>query len=163
MGDGPWLSPEYVAVIQGLANLPTWRTRSPALPASAQKQISQCWSHPDEALPGLGAEQDAIRSAPGAVAAHPRRLDKTRAIRQGYDVAVPRRFRPAAHPNYFGRERGRPMTPGRIFISSVQREFAREREQLRDYLRGDPPCGASSSSPNESASRRMGSSTICAN
>ena len=29
------------------------------------------------------------------------------------------------------------MTPVRIFISSVQREFAREREQLRDYLRGD--------------------------
>ena len=32
----------------------------------------------------------------------------------------------------------RPMTPIRIFISSVQHEFAREREQLRDYLRGDP-------------------------
>ena len=30
------------------------------------------------------------------------------------------------------------MTLMRIFISSVQREFAREREQLRDYLRGDP-------------------------
>jgi len=30
------------------------------------------------------------------------------------------------------------MTPIRIFISSVQREFARERAQLRDYLRGDP-------------------------
>ena len=30
------------------------------------------------------------------------------------------------------------MTPIRIFISSVQREFAREREHLRDYLRGDP-------------------------
>ena len=30
------------------------------------------------------------------------------------------------------------MTPVRIFISSVQREFARERERLRDYLRGDP-------------------------
>ncbi len=30
------------------------------------------------------------------------------------------------------------MTPIRIFISSVQQEFAREREQLRDYLRGDP-------------------------
>ena len=30
------------------------------------------------------------------------------------------------------------MNPIRIFISSVQREFAREREQLRDYLRGDP-------------------------
>ncbi|MDE2773534.1 MAG: DUF4062 domain-containing protein [Gemmatimonadota bacterium] len=30
------------------------------------------------------------------------------------------------------------MTPNRIFISSVQREFARERAQLRDYLRGDP-------------------------
>ena len=30
------------------------------------------------------------------------------------------------------------MTPIRIFISSVQREFAREREQLRVYLRGDP-------------------------
>ena len=30
------------------------------------------------------------------------------------------------------------MTPIRIFISSVQREFARERRQLRDYLRGDP-------------------------
>ena len=30
------------------------------------------------------------------------------------------------------------MTPIRIFISSVQREFASEREQLRDYLRGDP-------------------------
>ena len=26
----------------------------------------------------------------------------------------------------------------RIFISSVQREFAQEREALRDYLRGDP-------------------------
>ena len=26
----------------------------------------------------------------------------------------------------------------RIFISSVQREFAHEREALRDYLRGDP-------------------------
>ena len=30
------------------------------------------------------------------------------------------------------------MTPIRIFISSVQREFARERGRLRDYLRGDP-------------------------
>ena len=30
------------------------------------------------------------------------------------------------------------MTPIRIFISSVQREFARERERLRDFLRGDP-------------------------
>ena len=30
------------------------------------------------------------------------------------------------------------MTPIRIFISSVQREFARERAHLRDYLRGDP-------------------------
>jgi len=30
------------------------------------------------------------------------------------------------------------MTPIRIFISSVQREFSRERAQLRDYLRGDP-------------------------
>ena len=30
------------------------------------------------------------------------------------------------------------MTPIRIFVSSVQREFAREREQLRVYLRGDP-------------------------
>lgn len=26
----------------------------------------------------------------------------------------------------------------RIFISSVQREFAQEREALRAYLRGDP-------------------------
>ncbi len=30
------------------------------------------------------------------------------------------------------------MTPVRIFISSVQQEFALERERLRDYLRGDP-------------------------
>ena len=30
------------------------------------------------------------------------------------------------------------MTPIRIFISSVQREFARERAHLRGYLRGDP-------------------------
>ncbi len=30
------------------------------------------------------------------------------------------------------------MTPIRIFISSVQSEFARDRRQLRDYLRGDP-------------------------
>ena len=30
------------------------------------------------------------------------------------------------------------MTPIRIFISSVQREFARERQRLGDYLRGDP-------------------------
>ena len=30
------------------------------------------------------------------------------------------------------------MTPIRIFISSVRREFALERERLRDYLRGDP-------------------------
>ena len=30
------------------------------------------------------------------------------------------------------------MTPLPIFISSVQKEFAREREALRDYLRGDP-------------------------
>ena len=30
------------------------------------------------------------------------------------------------------------MNPIRIFISSVQREFAEEREALRDYLRGDP-------------------------
>ncbi len=30
------------------------------------------------------------------------------------------------------------MTPLRVFISSVQTEFAREREALRDYLRGDP-------------------------
>ena len=30
------------------------------------------------------------------------------------------------------------MNPLRIFISSVQKEFAREREALRDYLRGDP-------------------------
>ena len=29
------------------------------------------------------------------------------------------------------------MTPIRIFISGVRREFAREREQVRDYLRGD--------------------------
>ena len=30
------------------------------------------------------------------------------------------------------------MTPIRIFISSVQREFADERQHLREYLRGDP-------------------------
>ena len=30
------------------------------------------------------------------------------------------------------------MTPLRIFISSVQTEFAQERSALRDYLRGDP-------------------------
>ena len=30
------------------------------------------------------------------------------------------------------------MTPLRIFISSVQREFAEERAALREYLRGDP-------------------------
>ena len=30
------------------------------------------------------------------------------------------------------------MTPIRIFVSSVQKEFAREREALRDYLCGDP-------------------------
>ena len=30
------------------------------------------------------------------------------------------------------------MTPIRIFMSSVQREFWRERKHLRDYLRGDP-------------------------
>ncbi len=30
------------------------------------------------------------------------------------------------------------MTPIRIFVGGVRREFAREREQLRDYLRGDP-------------------------
>ena len=30
------------------------------------------------------------------------------------------------------------MTPLRIFISSVQTEFAQEREALRDYLHGDP-------------------------
>ena len=30
------------------------------------------------------------------------------------------------------------MTPIRIFVSSVQREFAAERAALRDYLRGDP-------------------------
>lgn len=30
------------------------------------------------------------------------------------------------------------MTPFRIFVSSVQREFADERAALRDYLRGDP-------------------------
>ena len=30
------------------------------------------------------------------------------------------------------------MTPIRIFISSLQREFARERAHLLDYLRGDP-------------------------
>ena len=30
------------------------------------------------------------------------------------------------------------MTPLRIFISSVQSEFADERGALRDYLRGDP-------------------------
>ena len=30
------------------------------------------------------------------------------------------------------------MTPIRIFISSVQREFEQERKHLRDYLRGDP-------------------------
>lgn len=29
------------------------------------------------------------------------------------------------------------MTPLRIFISSVQKEFAEERAALRDYLRGD--------------------------
>ena len=34
--------------------------------------------------------------------------------------------------------RGGDMTPIRIFISSVQREFSREREHLRDYLCGDP-------------------------
>ena len=30
------------------------------------------------------------------------------------------------------------MTPLRVFVSSVQREFAEERGALRDYLRGDP-------------------------
>jgi ATP-dependent DNA helicase RecG len=30
------------------------------------------------------------------------------------------------------------MTLIRIFISSVQKEFAAERAALRDYLRGDP-------------------------
>ena len=30
------------------------------------------------------------------------------------------------------------MKPLRIFISSVQKEFAPERAALRDYLRGDP-------------------------
>ena len=30
------------------------------------------------------------------------------------------------------------MTPIRIFIGGAQREFARERAQLRDYLHGDP-------------------------
>ena len=30
------------------------------------------------------------------------------------------------------------MTPLRLFVSSVQREFAEERAALRDYLRGDP-------------------------
>ena len=30
------------------------------------------------------------------------------------------------------------MTPLRIFISSVQSEFSRERGALRDYLHGDP-------------------------
>ena len=30
------------------------------------------------------------------------------------------------------------MTPIRIFVSSVQREFADERVALRDYVRGDP-------------------------
>ena len=30
------------------------------------------------------------------------------------------------------------MTPLRIFISSVQSEFAQERQALRDYLHGDP-------------------------
>ena len=30
------------------------------------------------------------------------------------------------------------MTPLRLFVSSVQREFAEERTALRDYLRGDP-------------------------
>ena len=30
------------------------------------------------------------------------------------------------------------MTPIRIFVSSVQREFSREREHLRDYVHGDP-------------------------
>lgn len=30
------------------------------------------------------------------------------------------------------------MTPIRMSIGSAQREFAREREHLRDYLRGDP-------------------------
>lgn len=30
------------------------------------------------------------------------------------------------------------MTPIRIFVSSVQREFAQERVHLRDYVRGDP-------------------------
>jgi hypothetical protein len=30
------------------------------------------------------------------------------------------------------------MKPLRIFISSVQKEFAEERATLRDYLRGDP-------------------------
>ena len=29
------------------------------------------------------------------------------------------------------------MTPLRIFISSVQTEFAQERAALRDYLRGE--------------------------
>ena len=30
------------------------------------------------------------------------------------------------------------MTPLRLFISSVQKEFSNERKALRDYLRGDP-------------------------
>ena len=33
---------------------------------------------------------------------------------------------------------GGAMTPLRIFVSSVQREFAEERAALREYLRGDP-------------------------
>ncbi len=36
------------------------------------------------------------------------------------------------------RRRTGPMRPIRIFTSSVQQEFAREREQLRDFVRGDP-------------------------
>ena len=30
------------------------------------------------------------------------------------------------------------MTPVRIFIGGVRREFAEQRRRLRDYLRGDP-------------------------
>lgn len=51
---------------------------------------------------------------------------------QGHDAGASHLFSAAGRARAHGR-----MTPIRIFVSSVQKEFAEVRAALRDYLRGD--------------------------
>ena len=72
------------------------------------------------------------------IAALERRRDKTSAVKQGMmQQLLTGRVR-LVQPEMAAGTDVRPMTPLRIFVSSVQKEFAWEREALRDYLCGDP-------------------------